>query len=73
MEKDPEYLCINPVFNVLKRDVMTNHEIVLEPDFLGQPIMIRRKIPIKLYLITRNKDMTNIKNYRMNYFFNNLQ
>lgn len=68
MEEHPEYLCVNPVFNGLKRDVMINNEIVLEPDFYGQPIMIRRKIPIKLYLTSRNKDSSNIKNYHLNDF-----
>ena len=65
MDKEvPEYLQLNPVCNGLKVDVMTSHEIVLEPDFFGNIQMRRVKIPVKMYLNTQNKDdMTDIKNY----------
>ena len=69
MDKEvPEYLQLNPVFNGFKTDIMTNHEIVLERDFFNKIIMVRKKIPKKIYLITRNKDMTTIENYHLNAF-----
>ena len=67
----PEYMQLNPVFYGFKADVMTNNEIVLERDFFNNIIMVRKKVPKKIYLITRNKDMTNIKNYHLNALLGN--
>ena len=73
MDKDmPEYLQLNPIFNGLKVDVMTNHEIVLEKDFFNNIIMVRKKVPVKMYLNTQKKDdMSDIKNYHLNAFLGN--
>ena len=72
MDKEvPEYLQLNPVFNGLKVDVMTSHKIVLQQNFFGDIQMIRKKIPKKVYLITRNKDMTKIENYHLNALLGN--
>ena len=73
MDKEiPEYLQLNPVFNGLKVDVMTNHEIVLERDFFNNIIMVRKKVPVKMYLNTQKKDdMGDIKNYHLNAFLGN--
>jgi len=71
MEENPEYMQLNPVFNGFKTDIMTNHEIVLEKDFFNNIIMVRKKAPKKLYLITRNKDMTKIENYHLNALLGN--
>lgn len=62
----PEYLELNPVYNGLKKDIMIQNQIQLEKDFFGDIQMTRKKVPVKLYLRTRNKDMTNIKNYHLN-------
>ena len=69
--ESPEYIQLNPVFNGFKADVMTNHEIILERDFFNNIIMVRKKVPKKIYLITKNKDMTNIKNYHLNALLGN--
>ena len=73
MKKDtPEYLQLNPIFNGLKVDIMTNHEIVLEKDFFNNIIMVRKKVPVKMYLNTQKKDdMSDIKNYHLNAFLGN--
>ena len=70
MDKEvPEYLQLNPVFNGLKVDVMTSHKIVLQQNFFGDIQMIRKKIPIKMYLNTQRKDdMSDIKNYHLKAF-----
>jgi len=70
MDKEvPEYLQLNPVFNGLKVDVMTSHKIVLQQNFFGDIQMIRKKIPIKMYLNTQHKDdMSDIKNYHLKAF-----
>lgn len=73
MKKDtPEYLQLNPIFNGLKVDVMTQHEIVLEKDFFNNIIMVRKKVPVKMYLNTQKEDdMSDIKNYHLNAFLGN--
>ena len=73
MDKEiPEYLQLNPIFNGLKVDVMTMHEIVLERDFYNNIIMVRKKIPVKMHLNTKKKDdMSDIKNYHLNAFLSN--
>ena len=73
MKKDtPEYLQLNPIFNGLKVDVMTSHEIVLERDFFNNIIMVRKRVPVKMYLNSQKKDdMSDIKNYHLNAFLGN--
>ena len=73
MKKEtPEYLQLNPIFNGLKVDVMTQHEIVLEKDFFNNIIMVRKKVPVKMYLNTQKEDdMSDIKNYHLNAFLGN--
>ena len=63
-KEKPEYLVINPIFSLLKKDVMTLRQNQLYRDFNGDIQIERIKIPLKLFFT--GPDETNIKEYYLN-------
>lgn len=68
MKKQPEYLCMNPVFNILQKDIMTMNEYKMYTDIWGEIRHVVVKAPMKVYLPTKNIDITDIKNYPLESF-----
>jgi len=68
-KKEPEHLVLNPVYNGLKKDIMTQNEIQLTTNFFGDIQAIRIKVPVKLYIgFTESRPNTNIESYHLNDF-----
>ena len=68
-KKEPECLILNPVYNWLKKDIMTQNEIQLTTNFYGDIQAIRIKVPVKLYIgFTPSRPNTNIESYHLNDF-----
>ena len=68
-KKEPEHLVLNPVYNGLKKDIMTQNEIHLTTNFFGDIQAIRIKVPVKLYIgFTESRPNTNIESYHLNDF-----